>query len=87
MWHSAIKSSDNYPATVKAKINTTGPNACKILDAKQRPIAWPDNWSRLTAIPIIEFRGVYSQKTGSGLILEVTHLMVQDTECDAVMFV
>jgi hypothetical protein len=87
VWHSAIKSGDSYPATVKAKINVTGPNACRILDAKQRPIAWPQNWSRLAAIPIIEFRGVYSQKTGSGLILEVTHLMIQDAEGDAVLFV
>jgi len=87
VWHSAIKHSDKYPATLKAKINVTGPNVCKILDAKQRPTAWPDNWSHLAVMPIIEFRGVYSQKTGSGLILEVTHLMVQDTEGDAVMFV
>jgi hypothetical protein len=87
VWHSAIKQSENYPATLKAKINVTGPNACRILDTKQRPIAWPDNWSRLAVMPIIEFRGVYSQKTGSGLILEVSHLMIQEAEGDPTLFV
>ena len=44
------------------------------------PIKWPESRARLPVIPIVEVRGVYIQKTGSGLILEVTHLMVGETE-------
>ena len=78
-WHSALKTGDTYPASVKAKINVTGPNACRILDAKGQPAAWPENWRRLPVLPILEIRGIYSQKTGRGLILDVTHLMVGST--------
>ena len=76
VWHSAIKTGGAYPACVKAKINVSGPNACRILDANQCPAEWPENWPRLAALPILEARGIYSQKTGSGLILDVTHLMI-----------
>ena len=75
-WHSAIKTGGNYPACFKAKINVTGPNACRILDAKQCPAEWPESWPRLAVLPILEVRGIYSQKTGRGLIIDVTHLMV-----------
>ena len=85
VWHSSIKEHKGY-RSLKAKINATGPNACRILDDQQRPMAWPDNWSHLAAIPIVELRGVYSQKTGSGLILDVTHLMIQDSEPDTLAF-
>ena len=86
VWHSVIKDGGTYPSSVKAKINVSGPNACRILDAEQRPTAWPENWSRLSVIPIIEFRGVYSQKTGNGLILDVTHLMIQDAQASEMEF-
>ena len=40
------------------------------------PTEWPENWNHLPVIPIVEVRGIYSQKTGSGLILDVTQLMI-----------
>ena len=75
-WHPALKEAGGYPGTVKAKINTVGPNACQLVDAEGGAMPWPDDWARLPVIPILEVRGVYSQKTGSGLIIDVTHLMI-----------
>ena len=86
VWHSAIKTGGTYPACIKAKINVSGPNACRILDAQQRPTEWPESWPRLAVHPILEVRGVYSQKTGSGLILEVTHLMVDAAQAETSVF-
>ena len=75
-WHSCIKEPGSYNGAVKAKINVAGPNICLIFDANGAPAEWPDNWHHLPVIHIIEVRGIYSQKTGSGLILDVTQLMV-----------
>ena len=36
----------------------------------------PTNWRRLAVLPIIEVRGIYAQKTGAGLVLEVVALMI-----------
>ena len=80
VWHSVIKEPGNYPGSVKAKINVSGPNACSIVDMDGKPMKWPESWAHLPVIPIVEVRGVYSQKTGSGLILDVTHLMVGESE-------
>ena len=53
VWHSAIKTGGTYPACIKAKINVSGPNACRILDAQQRPTEWPESWPRLAVHPHI----------------------------------
>ena len=79
-WHSAIKEPGGFAGSIKAKINCSGPNACSIVDMDGKPIKWPESWARLPVIPIIEVRGVYIQTTGSGLILDVTHLMFGETE-------
>ena len=80
IWHSVVKEPGSYSGSVNAKINMSGPNACSVVDPDGKPVKWPDNWSRLPVIPIVEVRGVYIQKTGSGLILDVTRLMVGETE-------
>jgi hypothetical protein len=77
-WHSCLKESGNYGAGLKAKINVSGIHACLIFNGEGAPTEWPECWNRLPVIPIIEVRGIYSQKTGSGLILDVTQLMVGD---------
>ena len=80
LWHSAMKEPGDYAGSVKAKINVSGPSPCIFVDMNGKPVPMPDNWIGLRAIPIIEIRGVYIQKTGSGLILDVTHLMIGETE-------
>ena len=75
-WHPALKEAGGYPGTVKAKSNTVGPNACQLIDSEGCAMPWPEDWTRLPVIPILEVRGVYSQKTGSGLIIDVTHLVI-----------
>ena len=87
VWHSCTKEPGSYSGSVKAKINVTGPNICSIVDLDGKPMKWPESWNRLPVIPILEVRGIYTQKTGSGLILDVTHLMVGEPadplrECD-----
>ena len=76
MWHPSTKPATNYTPTLKAKINETGPNACPCVDLDGKPCEMPTNWRRLAVLPIIEVRGIYAQKTGPGLILEVVALMV-----------
>ena len=83
IWHSVVKEPGSYSGSVKAKINMSGPNACSVVDRDGKPVKWPENWPRLPVIPIVEVRGVYIQKTGSGLILDVTCLMVGESEPDA----
>ena len=83
VWHSCLKPAGTYSASVKAKINVTGPNKCNVVDMHGKPAPWPGAWARLKLISILEVRGIYSQKTGSGLILEVTHLMLGEPEADA----
>ena len=86
IWHSAIKEGGTYPAAVKAKINVSGPRACRIVGMDGNAMAWPDTWSRLAVLPVLEVRGIYCQTTGSGLVLEVTHLMVSDTQAETSEF-
>ena len=76
VWHPATKPATNYTPTLKAKINETGPNACPCVDIDGKPTPMPTDWRRLAVLPIIEVRGVYSQKTGAGLVLEVVALMI-----------
>ena len=76
VWHSALKEPGSYAGSVKAKINVTGAYPCEIVDADGKPLPWPENWSRLRVVPVLEVRGIYCQKTGSGLILDVAHIMV-----------
>ena len=80
VWHSCLQEPGSYCGSLKAKINVSGPNACSVVDMDGKPAQWPTSWSRLPVIPILEVRGVYSQKTGSGLILDVTYLMVGEEE-------
>ena len=82
VWHSAIREPGTFSGSVKAKINVSGPNACRLLGMSGKPLKCPENWVRLSCIPIVEFRGVYAQKTGSGLILHVTHLMIGEIESE-----
>jgi len=80
VWHSAIKEPGNFCGSFKAKINVSGPNVCSVVGMDGKPRQWPESWNRLPVIPIIEVRGVYSQKTGSGLIIDVTYRMVGEEE-------
>ena len=76
VWHSAIKEAGGYNGGIKAKINISGPHACVVVDPDGNLAAWPEEWAKLPVLPIVEVRGVYSQKTGSGLILDVTNIMI-----------
>ena len=76
VWHSALKEPGPFDGCVKAKINVTGSHPCEIVNTDGKPIPWPKQWAFLRVIPVLEFRGIYSQKTGSGLILDVSHIMV-----------
>ena len=85
VWYPCVKEHGTYAGSAKAKINVTGANSCRIVGMNGEPMEWPENWFRLPVVPVVEVRGIYTQKTGSGLILDVTYLMVGEEargECD-----
>jgi hypothetical protein len=76
VWHSSIRPAAQYPASLRAKITVAGPSPCSFIDEEGNPVPEPTDWAGLPVIPIVEFRGVYTQKGAAGMLLETVHLMV-----------
>jgi hypothetical protein len=80
LWHSSSKPGDRYKSTMRAKINISGDKAAKFVDKDGKPIDPPSSWHGLAVIPILTVRGVYVQKTGAGLMLDVVAVMVGEVQ-------
>ena len=87
IWNPSVRPPGRYGATLKAKLNVSGPHACLAYDAAGQPREFPTDWRGLPVIPVIEVRGVYSHSTGAGLLLEVTVLMIGERQARSVTFV
>ena len=77
LWNSCTKPPADYAASIKAKINVSGPKPVAIFDESGKEAALPNPWERQAANAVVSVRGVYSQRTGCGLLLDVTHLNIR----------
>ena len=75
-WHSALRPAGNHPATLKAKIHTSGKRLCRYVDEDGQPVEPPTEWRGRPALPILAIQGLYIQKTMVGLMIDVVALMV-----------
>jgi hypothetical protein len=74
LWTSCIKPAERYSASLKAKINIAGPRQAKFYDEAGQQTDPPASWKGLNVNAVVHVRGVYIQKQGIGLMLEVTDL-------------
>ena len=81
LWNSSIKPADKYGATLKAKINLGGDRVAKFYSAANEPCEAPSQWKNLRCNAVLHVKGVYLQRQGVGLIVDITHL--QYTEAAA----
>jgi hypothetical protein len=80
LWCSSTKPGDRYSSTMRAKINISGDKAAKFVDSDGNTTNPPTQWYNLAVIPILAVRGVYVQKTGAGLMMDVIAVMVGDVQ-------
>ena len=87
LWTSSLKPADKYGATLKAKINVTGERAVKFYSAANDPCEAPTDWKNLRCNAVVLVKGIYIQRQGVGLLVDVTHLQyaeaVQGSPFDA----
>jgi hypothetical protein len=83
-WNPAItEATEFHPASIKAKIWTTGERAATVRDEHGKAITLPGQpWPRPRANALLEARGIYRTASGcAGLVLQVTALQLRrDTE-------
>ena len=80
-WNSAItEATEQYPASIKAKLWTTGERAAIVRNERGEAIKLPTQpWPRPRANALLEARGIYRTASGAaGLILQVTALHLAD---------
>jgi hypothetical protein len=80
LWHSCVRPQQVFPASVRAKINTSGPRAARFYDSANVPTGPPEAWTGLPVNAVLHARGCYVHRLPNGrpaaygLMLEVTHL-------------
>jgi hypothetical protein len=74
LWCSSVKPSEKYSATLKAKINVSGPRVCPFFDEANKPAEAPVTWKGLPVNAVLSIRGCYSQRQNVGMIIEVVAL-------------
>ena len=75
IWRGATKASGQYPSQLRAKIKVA---ECKYFDS-QGPTTAPEEWIKLSAIPILRPL-VFIQKTIAGVTWEVVALKVGESK-------
>ena len=74
LWTSSLRPAERHSASLKAKINVSGPRQARFYDQAAEPTSPPPSFKGLRINAIVHVRGVYIQKQGIGLMLEVTDL-------------
>ena len=79
-FQSSLKTSEKGWTSFRAKMNITGRNAvqCWNLDKTQR--SHPDCWRDCKVIPKLHFKALYVMNKDLGLIIDVTHCMVEELD-------
>ena len=80
LWRSSLCPARGEQATLKAKINLSGPCAARFFDNAGTQVGRPGTWNDLCVKAMVLVRGCYVQRLANGvpsaygLMLEVTHL-------------
>jgi hypothetical protein len=79
-FQSSLRTSEKGWTSFRAKMNITGRNAvqCWNLDKTQR--SPPDCWRDCKVIPKLHFKSLYVMNKDLGLIVDVTHCMVEELD-------
>ena len=75
IWNSAIRTADNYPPSIRAKIWLGGYNPCKFYDENNQPCETPTDMAGLQVIPIVMLNA-YVQSNTAGLLVETVALKI-----------
>ena len=80
LWRSSLCPARGEQATLKAKINLSGPCAARFFDDTGTQVGRPGTWNDLCVKAMVLVRGCYVQRLANGvpsaygLMLDVTHL-------------
>jgi hypothetical protein len=80
LWHGCTKPGDKFRSTLRSKINLFGNRMAKFVDREGNPVDPPTSWHGLSVLPVLTLRGVYIQKTGAGVMMEVVALMIGEAQ-------
>jgi hypothetical protein len=74
---------DDYPATVKCKINLAGKRPVRCFDAQDQPRAVPTEWREVGVVPAVAINSLWIQARTFGIVAEVTHARIseENVEC------
>ena len=72
-----VKTSDKYPAQIKAKLNISGPATVRCWDAEKKPREQPEAWRGATVKPRLWLRSLYFMGAGVfGATMECTDVQI-----------
>ena len=74
-----MKPADKYGATLKAKIHVSGDRMAKFYNAANESCEAPTDWKGLRCNAVVCVKGVYIQRQGVGVLIDVTHLQYTET--------
>jgi hypothetical protein len=86
IWTSSVRPSEKYPPSLRCKINTGGTKKVRYFNEDLQPCDEPSNWQQLPVNVCLAIRGVYIQKNGAGLLIDITHLQYADNVADFMPF-
>ena len=87
LWRSSLCPARGGQATLKAKINLSGPCAARFYDDSGSHVGQPGTWSGLCVKALVLVRGCYVQRLANGapsaygMMLEVAHLRYGVSSC------
>jgi hypothetical protein len=88
LWHSSVCPARGLDqATLRAKINVSGPRGACYYNGANSPVGQPGAWSGLPVNAVLHARGCYVRRLASGapsaygLMLEVSHVSYGEVSC------
>ena len=78
IWVSCVRPSEKWPPCLRCKINTGGPRQVKYYNEHNEKCDAPSDWKQLSVNACLTIRGIYVQKSGAGMLIDITHLQYED---------
>ena len=79
-YQTILKTSDKYPTTIRAKMNTQGFSATKFWNVEGKTCPAPSIWSGCAVWPRIRVKGLRFMSRQFGVLLELTDARVEQAE-------